>query len=126
MHRLLKLSALVEAPTGLALIAAPGLVVRLLLREEITGPAFAVARVAGVALLALGVACWLASGGEQSGAARGAVSAMAIYNLGVAIVLAAAGLQSPPGGILLWPVVVAHAALAVWCVASLQRKPTRA
>ena len=37
---------------------APSLVGRLLLGEELTGIAIPVARVAGIALIALGVACW--------------------------------------------------------------------
>jgi len=100
MNRLLKLTAFLETPTGLALIVVPAFVVRLLLRAEISGAAITLGRVSGLALLALGVACWLASYDEQSCAGRGVVSAMAIYNLGVVLVLGAAGIQSPPVGIL--------------------------
>ena len=39
MKRLLKVTTLLEAPTGLALIVAPAFVVRLLLRAEISGAA---------------------------------------------------------------------------------------
>ena len=124
MKRLLKVTTLLEAPTGLALIVAPAFVVRLLLRAEISGAAFPLGRVAGVALLALSVACWLASYDEQSCAARGVVSAMVIYNLGVVLVLGAAGIQSPPVGILLWPVIILHAAMGALCVAPLFRKPS--
>jgi hypothetical protein len=60
MNRLLLLTALIEALTGLALIVVPTLVVRLLLGGESSGAAIPLGRVAGVALLALGVACWLA------------------------------------------------------------------
>ena len=98
--------------------------VRLLLRAEISGAAFPLGRVAGVALLALSVACWLASYDEQSCAARGVVSAMVIYNLSVVLVLGAAGIQSPPVGILLWPVIILHAAMGALCVAPLFRKPS--
>ena len=37
MNRLLKLTAIIEASTGLGLIAVPAIVVRLLLDAEITG-----------------------------------------------------------------------------------------
>jgi hypothetical protein len=125
MNLLLKLTACLEALTGLVLIVVPAFVVRLLLGAEISGAAFPLGRVAGVALLALGVACWLASYDVHSCAARGVSSGMVIYNLGVVIVLGASGLQSPPGGVLLWPVVILHAAMAVWCVASLlARQPS--
>jgi hypothetical protein len=119
MNRLLKLTASLEAATGLVLIVAPAFVVRLLLGVEISGAAFPLGRVAGVALLALTVACWLASYDVHSCGARGVSSGMVIYNLGVVIILGAFVLQSPPGGVLLWPVVVLHAAMAGWCVASL-------
>jgi hypothetical protein len=124
MNRLLKLTAILEAATGLGLIAVPAVVVRLLLGAEISGVSIPIGRVTGVALLALGVACWFASCDVQSRAARGLVSAMLLYNLGVALVLGAAGLQSTPVGIALWPAVILHAAMSVWCVASLRSNPS--
>ena len=44
--------------TGLALLIVPSLVGQLLLGEELTGIAIPVGRVAGIALIALGIACW--------------------------------------------------------------------
>lgn len=123
MKQLLRLTMLLEAPTGLALMVVPAFVVYLLFGADISGAAVPLGRVAGVALLALGVACWLASYDAESCAARGAASAMAIYNFGTAFVLGAAGLQSPPTGLLLWPVVVLHAGMGAWCVTNLLRKP---
>jgi len=123
MNRLLKLTAIIEAATGLGLIAVPAIVVRLLLDAEITGASIPLGRVAGVALLALGVACWLARDDTQSRAARGLVSAMVLYNLGAVIILASAGIGLGFIGIALWPAVILHAAMAVWCVTSLRRSP---
>jgi len=123
MNRLLKLTAIIEAATGLGLAAVPAAVVRLLLGAEISGASIPLGRVAGVALLALGVACWLARHDAQSCAARGLVSAMVLYNLGSVVILGAAGLQSQPVGIALWPAVVLHAVMAVWCAACLRRSP---
>ena len=72
-------------------------------------------------MLALGVACWLARGDTQSRAARGLVAAMLLYN-GVAVaVLAFAGLGYGLHGVALWPAVVLHAVMVVWCVACLRR-----
>ncbi len=122
MNRLLKITAITEALTGLGLIAAPGLIVQLLLNADISGAAIPLGRVAGVALLALGVACWLASHDEHSRAARGVVSAMIFYNVGAVLVLGAAGLQLQPTGIALWPAVILHAGMAVWCVTCLLHK----
>jgi hypothetical protein len=124
MNRLLKFTAIIEAATGLGLIAVPALIVRLLLGGEISGASISLGRVTGVALLALGVACWFASYDVQNRAARGLVSAMLLYNLGVALVLGAAGLQSRPVGIALWPAVVLHAAMGVWCLKDLRQHPS--
>ena len=105
-------------------MAMPAIVVRLLLGAKISGATIPLGRVAGVALLTLGVASWLASYDEQSCAARGLVSAMVLYNLGAVVILGAAGMGSQPVGIALWPAVILHAAMAVWCVASLRRSPS--
>jgi hypothetical protein len=120
MNRLLALTALIEAVTGLALLVVPAVVVRLLLGAEISGVAIPLGRVAGVALLALGVACWLAGGDTKSRTGRGLVVAMLVYNVGAVVVLGVAGIQSPTVGIVLWPVVILHAVMAVWCVISIR------
>jgi len=75
MRLLLKLTAFIEAATGLGLIAVPAFVVQLLLGDELLGAGVPLGRVAGVALLSLGIACWLASFDIESCAARGIVSA---------------------------------------------------
>ena len=56
--KVLVLAAVGEAATGMALLIVPSLVGQLLLGEELAGVAIPVARVAGIALIALGVACW--------------------------------------------------------------------
>ena len=124
MNRLLKLTAIIEAATGLGLITVPAIAVRLLLDAEMSGATIPLGRVAGVALLALGVACWLARDDTQTRAARGLVSAMVLYNLGAVIILGSAGLGSQSVGIALWPAVILHAAMALWCVTSLRRRPS--
>jgi hypothetical protein len=58
MKKVLILAAVAETATGLALLIVPSLVGQLLLGEELTGVAMPVARVAGIALVALGLACW--------------------------------------------------------------------
>jgi hypothetical protein len=123
MSRLLKLTAIIETATGLGLIAVPSVVVRLLLGAEISGASMPLGRVAGAALLALGVACWLARDDTQSRAARGLVVAMLMYNIAATAVLAFAGIGLGLHGVALWPAVVLHAAMAIWCVACLRRGP---
>ena len=123
MKRFLTLTAIIEAATGLALIAMPAIVVRLLLGAEIFGASIPLSRVAGAALLALGVACWLARDDTQSLTARGLVVAMLMYNIVATAVLAFAGIGLALHGVALWPAVILHAAMAVWCVACLRRSP---
>ena len=120
MKRFLTLTAIIEAATGLALIALPAVVVRLLLGGEISGASIPFGRVAGAALLALGVACWLARDDTQSRATRGVVIAMLMYNLVATAVFAFAGIGLGLHGVALWPAVVLHAAMGVWCVACLR------
>ena len=123
MKRFLILTAIIEAATGLALLTLPSFVVRLLLGAEISGASIPLGRVAGAALVALGVACWLARDDTQSRATRGLVVAMLIYNTAATAVLAFAGIGLGLHGVALWPAVVFHAAMAVWCVACLRGGP---
>ena len=116
---LLVVTAIVEAGTGLALVMVPSVVTTILLGATLDPPvALVVARIAGVALLSLGVACWLASREEPSRVARGLIAAMLLYNVAVPAVLVLAGLY----GIGLWPVVLAHVVLAAWCLACLRSR----
>ncbi len=124
MKRFLTLTAIIEAATGLALIAVPAIVVRLLLGAEISGASIPLGRVAGAALLALGVACWLARDDTQSRATRGLVVAMLMYNIAATAVLAFAGIGLGLHGVALWPAVVLHAVMAIWCIVCLRRSPS--
>jgi hypothetical protein len=80
----------------------------------------AVARVAGAALLALGIACWGARREAGSRAANGVITALVFYNLAVVAILAYAALGEGVAGIFLWPVVVLHAVFAGWCIACIR------
>ncbi len=123
MKPLLKLTGIIETATGLGLMAVPSVVVRLLLGSPLdTSAAVMLGRVAGAALLALGVACWLARDDTQSRAARGLVVAMLMYNIPATAVLAFAGIGLGLHGVALWPAVVLHAAMGVWCGACLRRR----
>jgi hypothetical protein len=101
MKRALLFAAAGEAGMGLALLIVPSLVGRLLLGEELTGIAIPVARVAGIALIALAVACW--PGPPRAG--------MLVYSAAVALYLAYLGFAGGLAGILLWPAVILHVVL---------------
>ena len=114
-------TALIELGAGLALLSFPSAAVALLLGAPLETPgALTVARVAGAALLTLGAAFWLARGDTQSRAARGLVAAMVLYNIDATIILGTAGIRSQRVGIVLWPAVVLHAAMTIWCIMSLR------
>jgi hypothetical protein len=121
MKSLLIVTAAVETATGLVLLGLPLLVVSLLLGGSLDTPAaLVVARVTGAALLALGVACWLARNDGKSRGAVALVTAMSLYNVTTVSILAYAGISAGLSGIGLWPAVLLHMALAVWCIACLR------
>ena len=121
MNNLFVVTALLEAIAGVALIASPAWPVSLLIGAVLDTPGGLVAaRVAGAALLALGVACWQARDDTQSTASRGLVSAMLLYNVATSAVLAYAGVGLKLSEIGLWPAVLLHVGLAVWCVVSVR------
>ena len=111
MKRALVLAAVGEAATGLALLVVPSIVGKLLLGEELTGVAVPVARVAGIALIGLGVACWPGT----------PILGMLTYGAAVAVYLAYLGLAGGLGGILLWPAVALHVVLAILLVTAWRR-----
>jgi hypothetical protein len=118
---LLIVTAAFEAATGLLLMFWPSEVLELLFGPATVALGPGSARIAGVALLALGVACWLTLdiGAKPSG--KRMITTMLAYNVAVAAVLAAAGIHYAPVGIALWPAVIIHCVLAVWCVTSLRQ-----
>ena len=96
--KLLTIAAIAEAATGLALLVVPSLVGRLLLGAELTGVSIPVARVTGIALIALGVACW---------PGLTALCGMLTYNALATAFFAYLGIRGHWVGPLLWPAVVA-------------------
>jgi hypothetical protein len=101
---LLAFTAIAEAATGMALMVVPAIAGRLLLGAELSGVAVVVARVAGIALIALGVACL---------PGRTALCGMWTYNALVTAYLAWLGIRGEWVGALLWPAVVLHAVLTI-------------
>jgi hypothetical protein len=99
----LVLAAVSEAATGIALLVVPSLVGQLLLGAELIGVGATVARVTGLALTALGVACWPGT----------PLAGMLTYSVTVTLYLAYVGITGGPTGILLWPAVVLHLILTI-------------
>ena len=104
MKKVLLLAAVSEAATGLALLIGPSFVGQLLLGQDLAGVAIPVARVAGIALIALGIACW---------PGRTALCGMLTYSALATLYLLYLGIRGNWVGPLLWPVVVVHVILTV-------------
>ena len=103
-NRMLTVAAVVEVATGIGLLIVPSLVGSLLFGEEFTGIVIPVARVLGIALLALGVCCWPGST---------SLCGMLTYSALVTLYLLYLAIRSEWVGSLLWPVVALHGILAV-------------
>jgi hypothetical protein len=111
MNCLLTLTAIIEAATGLALMAVPSVVVRLLLGGEISGASIPLGRVAGFGLLSLGMACW--PGRATTGNTAPAFRAMMTYNSLATLYLLCLGIGCEWVGPLLWPAVALHGSLTL-------------
>jgi O-antigen ligase len=110
-HRILSFAALAELGIGLVLVVEPSVIVRLLLGEPIVGLAAVLGRCFGVALVALGIACWPQASSDSSSAMPRL--GMAVYNALVTLYLGYLGVVSHMNGILLWPTALLHAGVAL-------------
>ena len=114
-------TAVVEIGTGVCLLVLPAVVFAAVLGiEQPGGDALFVGRLAGGALLAIGVACWIARADPASGAMRGLLIGVLVYNVIASILLGFAGLVLQMRGILLWPAVALHAFLTTWGLSGLR------
>jgi hypothetical protein len=119
IHRthLLIFAALGETVTGLSLLAVPAIPLKLLIGLEQASPETVfVARVAGAALLAIGVGCWLGRSDKLGPAQHGLIGSVLVYSAVVAGLLVYAALVLNLVGIVLWPAVAVHGLLFVACV----------
>ena len=104
MKQSLTLAAIIEVATGMALLIVPSLIGRLLFGEEFTGIVTPVARVLGIALLALGVCCLPGST---------PLCGMLTYSALAMLYLLYLAIRGEWVGLLLWPVVAVHGILTV-------------
>ena len=98
MKNVLIFAAIGEAGAGLALLIVPSLAGHALFGQQLTGVAVPMARVTGIALIALGIACW--PGPPLVG--------MLTYSALVMLYLAYLGFAGGLTGVFLWPAVVLH------------------
>jgi hypothetical protein len=102
-------SAWLEIVVGALFLTVPDVVCLILFGAKPEAIGIPLGRFAGIALLALGVAC-LPSRGAAS--RRNVVSGLFAFNSGVAILFAWVGVATALHGFLLWPAVILHAAIA--------------
>ena len=122
MKYLLIISAIGEIATGLALLAVPAFVVSILLGGTLnTAEGLATARIAAIALIALGLICWMGSRDTQSRVKASIVTAMLFYNCAILVLFLSLLFGAGMTGIGLLPVSIFHAVLAVWCGVSLKK-----
>lgn len=95
-------AAVLEIATGVTLLLDPSLIAQGLFAADLSGIAVTISRVAGIALICLGVACWPGT----------PLTGMLTYSVAAALYLAYVGYSGGPSGKLLWPAVVAHLVLA--------------
>ena len=107
MNAILMLAALAEGGTGVIMLVYPSIIVRLLFATEIVGTGVIMSRLAGIALIGLGAACWPGT------ATRRAFQGMLTYSALAMLFLIYIGVRAEGVGLLLWPAVVAHAILIV-------------
>jgi hypothetical protein len=118
---LLVFTAVLETLTGIGLLLAPALLIRILLGAEINDPVvITIARVGGSAIIAIGITCWLARKDQQNISLRAMTSGLLVYNVAVFATLAysAFSYKSTPA---LIAALIVHFALAIFCITSLQK-----
>lgn len=106
----LQVSASLELGTGVALLAAPSIVTKLLLGAAASGQEAVLARLLGGGLVSLG-ATGLMSGSPS--ASRGAVVGFTVYNGATAALLGLAEVLGTADGILLRPIALFHGGVAL-------------
>ena len=106
---ILKVCAIGEALTGIALFAMPSFICWLLFGQEALGVTVPVARIAGIALISFGIAC--CSG-------RFLIFSMLFYSTSAMLYLIYISLMENFTGILLWPAVILHGMLAILLIIS--------
>lgn len=111
MKRLLTLTSLGEGGMGTVLFLFPATVVRILFGSELVGVSVVLSRIAAIALVGLGVACW------PRNPARQQLYGMLVYSTFVMLYLISVGIHGAHVGVLLWPAVALHAVLTIVLVA---------
>lgn len=104
-------SLIAEGATSLAVVAAPARVARLLFDSSLDDAGITFARLLGLTLLCLVIACWPRA--NASGGTPAAFTAVFAYNLLAGLFLLYFAIASQQAGVLLWPAVAEHLLVAL-------------
>ena len=99
-------------------MSVPSLFVMLLFGDKLVEPVgIMISRLAGAALLSLSIICWFY---RKVPDALIIVKAMLLYNVAASALLVYASFIGY-SGLGLWPAVLLHIGLALWCIQSLKK-----
>jgi hypothetical protein len=113
-------AAWLEMVTGAGLIIGPAFACLLLFATPLDAAGVAIARFAGIVLLALGTACVATPSKPYP---RGAALGLLVYNVGVVLLFVWLGVATTLHGLLLWPVAILHACIAAALLQQTLKKP---
>jgi hypothetical protein len=107
-----------EIVVGMLFVFAPQLPNLLLFGAKADGTAVPLSRFAGIALIALGIACLPRRTAPHSDSLPG----LFVFNLAAAILFAAIAIAAMQHGILTWPAAILHAVIAVALLLQMRSK----
>ena len=116
MRAFLVVTGVFEVVIGIGLAAMPDTGAEMLAGATAFADPAAIllARIGGLALIAIGIACLVAQRAEGGEALRGLLSGLLFYNVTAALLLAYGAIALATPGPMLWPAAITHAVLAVW------------
>ena len=114
-----RMAAWIEIIVGASFILALNTQSQLIFGTTTAGSGVHFAQLAGIALIALGIACLPAN---HAATRRVAVRTLLIYNIAAAIFFAWIGVATTLRGVVLWPVVILHTVLAIVLALSLRKE----
>jgi hypothetical protein len=122
---LLLITAVIELIAGIVMLLIPSQATLLLLGTSLDSPAsILIGRLAGSALFAIGIICWLQQKNQIGRQEISAICGVLAYNISIPLLLSYAYFYENLSGILLWPAVGLHLALTIWCILAL-RNPVK-